>query len=51
MIPAPISSSSRNTPTLIPMSVNVTIGPDSESDRDTRRAAWRGAAVLPPVVA
>ncbi len=38
-------------PTLMPMSANVTIGPERVSEVPIRRVARRGAAVFPAVLA
>jgi len=41
----------RYTPTLIPISANVTIGPERVSEALVRRTARRGPAVFPAVLA
>ncbi len=46
-----MKSWTRNTPTLIPMRVNVTNGPRAERFLEAVRATRRGAATVPPVVA
>ena len=46
-----MTSWSRKTPTLIPISACVTNGPRRDSDAAALRALLRGAATFPPVLA